>query len=117
MSYLPHVSAAATDSHGRGIAFNLINDIDVAATEAKIAEHRAANAALIEANEQREAREAANLRDIEERERLDRQQRAEDARRTEEEAERERERSRLELINQLVRPHPIHTIAWFGALI
>ncbi|KAG8697291.1 TFIIH/NER complex subunit [Ceratobasidium sp. 395] len=83
------------------IAFNLINDIDVAATEAKIAEHRAANAALIEFNEQREAKEAAALRDIEERERLDRQQRAEEARRAEEEEERERERSRLELINQL----------------
>lgn len=83
------------------IAFNLINGIDVAATEAKIAEHRAANAAIIELNEQREAREAANLRDIEERERLDRQQRAEEARRAEEEEERERERSKLELINQL----------------
>ncbi|QRV74789.1 RNA polymerase II transcription factor B subunit 3 [Ceratobasidium sp. AG-Ba] len=83
------------------IAFNLINGIDVAATEAKIAEHRAANAALIELNEQREAKEAAALRDIEERERLDRQQRAEEARRAEEEEERERERSRLELINQL----------------
>ncbi|CAE6485041.1 unnamed protein product [Rhizoctonia solani] len=82
-------------------AFNLVNDIDVAATEAKIAEHRAANAALIELNEQRESREAANLRDIEERERLDRQQRAEEARRAEEEEERERERSKLELINQL----------------
>ncbi|KAG8748170.1 TFIIH/NER complex subunit [Ceratobasidium sp. 414] len=81
--------------------FNLINDIDVAATEAKIAEHRAANAALIELNEQREAREAAALRDAEERERLDRQQRAEEARRLEEEGEREREQSRLELINQL----------------
>ncbi|KAH7342073.1 CDK-activating kinase assembly factor MAT1-domain-containing protein [Rhizoctonia solani] len=83
------------------IAFNLVNDIDVAAMEAKIAEHRAANAALIELNEQREAREAASLRDIEERERLDRQQRAEEARRAEEEEERERERSKLELINQL----------------
>ncbi|GAB1521657.1 TFIIH/NER complex subunit [Rhizoctonia solani] len=69
--------------------------------EAKIAEHRAANAAIIEMNEQREAREAANLRDIEERERLDRQQRAEEARRAEEEEERERERNKLELINQL----------------
>ncbi|KAG9102679.1 TFIIH/NER complex subunit [Ceratobasidium sp. 370] len=83
------------------LPFNLINDIDVAATEAKIAEHRAANAALIELNEQREAKEAAALRDAEERERLDRQQRAEEARRAEEEEERERERSRLELINQL----------------
>lgn len=84
-------------------AFNLINDIDIAATEARIAEHRAANAALIELNEQREAKDAANLRDIEERERLDRQQRAEEARRAEEEEERERERNKLELINQLVR--------------
>ncbi|CAE6478602.1 unnamed protein product [Rhizoctonia solani] len=82
-------------------AFNLVNDIDVAAMEAKIAEHRAANAALIEQNEQREAQEAANLRNIEERERQDRQQRAEEARRAEEEEERERERSKLELINQL----------------
>jgi hypothetical protein len=82
----------------------LVNDIDVAAMEARIAEHRAANAALIEMNEQREAREAASLRDIEERERLDRQQRAEEARRAEEEEERERERSKLELINQLVGP-------------
>ncbi|CAE6490887.1 unnamed protein product [Rhizoctonia solani] len=82
-------------------AFNLVNDIDVAAMEAKIAEHRAANAALIEQNENREAQEAANLRNIEERERQDRQQRAEEARRAEEEEERERERSKLELINQL----------------
>ncbi|KAB5594851.1 RNA polymerase II transcription factor B subunit 3 [Ceratobasidium theobromae] len=86
---------------GNATAFNLINDIDIAATEARIAEHRAANAALIELNEQREAKDAANLRDIEERERLDRQQRAEEARRAEEEEERERERSKLELINQL----------------
>ncbi|CAE6432667.1 unnamed protein product [Rhizoctonia solani] len=88
-------------SYVHATAFNLVNDIDVAAMEAKIAEHRAANAALIEQNEQREVQEATNLRNIEERERQDRQQRAEEARRAEEEEERERERSKLELINQL----------------
>ncbi|CAE6450465.1 unnamed protein product [Rhizoctonia solani] len=101
VNLVPILSPVFLFSYVRVTAFNLVNDIDVAAMEARIAEHRAANAALIEQNEQREAQEAANLRNIEERERQDRQQRAEEARRAEEEEERERERSKLELINQL----------------
>ena len=49
-------------------AFNLINDIDIPQTEARIAAYRAENAALIELNIQREEAYAQGLRDQEENE-------------------------------------------------
>jgi CDK-activating kinase assembly factor MAT1 len=83
------------------IAFNLINDIDVAETEARIARFRAENAALIELNIQREEAYAQQLREQEEVERRDREVRAQELRREEEEEREEREKGKREIIDKL----------------
>ncbi|GJE86955.1 CDK-activating kinase assembly factor [Phanerochaete sordida] len=83
------------------ITFNLINDIDVAETEARVARYKQENAALIELNIQREEQYAQYLREQEEAERQEREQRAAELRRLEEEEREEREKGRQELIDRL----------------
>ena len=81
--------------------FNLINDIDVPETEARIAAYRKENAALIELNLQREEQYAQYLKEQEEAERQEREQRALEFRRAEEEEREEREKERQEIIDKL----------------
>ena len=83
------------------VAFNLINDIDIPQTEARIAAYRAENAALIELNIQREETYARELRDHEETERRERENRATQLRQEEEEEREEREKERREIIDKL----------------
>ena len=90
-----HLSSLATP------AFNLINDIDVTQTEARIAAYRAENAALIEMNFQREEAYVQALREHEEAEKRDRELRAQELRREEEEEREEREKGKKELIDKL----------------
>ena len=66
------------------VAFNLINEIDVEKTEARIAAYKAENAALIELNIQREERDLMTAQEEEERERQERLERAKEIRREEE---------------------------------
>ncbi|KAI5124330.1 hypothetical protein M0805_008937 [Coniferiporia weirii] len=83
------------------ITFNLINDVDLVETEERILKFRRENAAVIEANVQRDESYATLLREQEE---LDRQRRGERARelaREEEEAREARETERRELIDTL----------------
>jgi CDK-activating kinase assembly factor MAT1 len=82
-------------------AFNLINDIDVPQTEARISAHRAENAALIELNLHREEQYAQALREHEELERQEKEQRAFELRREEEIEREERETSQREIIDRL----------------
>lgn len=82
-------------------AFNLINDIDIAETEARIARYKIENSALIELNLHREELYAQYLKDQEDAERLDREQRAEELRRLEEAEREEREKGRQEIIDKL----------------
>jgi CDK-activating kinase assembly factor MAT1 len=81
--------------------FNLINDIDVPQTEARIAAYRAENVALIEMNLQREEAYAQSLKEQEEAERRERELRALELRREEEEEREEREKDRREIIDKL----------------
>jgi len=83
------------------ITFNLINDIDVPETEARIARYKRENAALIELNVQREEHYAQYLKELEEADRQEREQRALELRRAEEEEREEREKERQELIDKL----------------
>ncbi|KAI0029728.1 CDK-activating kinase assembly factor MAT1-domain-containing protein [Vararia minispora EC-137] len=83
------------------ITFNLINDIDIPETEARIATYRAENAALTELNAQREEAYAQALKEQEETERRERQARAEELRRAEEEERAAREAERQTLIDSL----------------
>ncbi|KAJ3572812.1 hypothetical protein NP233_g2833 [Leucocoprinus birnbaumii] len=83
------------------ITFNLINEIDIPETEARIARYRAENAALIELNIQREEAYAQQLKEQEEAERRDREMRAEEFRRAEEEEREEREKGKREIIDKL----------------
>ncbi|PPQ74207.1 hypothetical protein CVT26_004498 [Gymnopilus dilepis] len=83
------------------ITFNLINDIDIPQTEARIAKYRAENAALIELNIQREEAYAQTLREQEEADRRERELRASQLRREEEEEREEREKERREIIDKL----------------
>lgn len=82
-------------------AFNLINEIDIPQTEARIAAYRAENAALIELNIHREEQYAQALKEQEEAERREREQRALEARQEEEEEREERERGHREIIDRL----------------
>jgi CDK-activating kinase assembly factor MAT1 len=84
-------------------AFNLINEIDLAATEARIAAFRAENAALIQLNIQREKLDAQELQEDEERDRREREERMRALRREEEEERQEREKERRAIIDGLVR--------------
>ncbi|CAL1704285.1 unnamed protein product [Somion occarium] len=83
------------------IAFNLINDIDVAETEARIAQYKIENAAIIEQNLQREEQYAQYLKEQEEADRLEREQRAAELKKLEEEEREEKEKGRQELIDKL----------------
>lgn len=66
------------------IAFNLINDIDVEATQKRIADYRRENSALIEANIQREQSYAKALLEADEAQKRERQLRADELRQAEE---------------------------------
>lgn len=83
------------------LAFNLINEIDIPQTEARIAAYRAENAALIELNIQREEAYAQTLREQEEAEKREREQRASQLRREEVEEREEREKDKREIIDKL----------------
>ena len=87
--------------YSHNLAFNLINEIDIPQTEARIAAYRAENAALIELNIQREEAYAQTLREQEEAEKRDREQRATQLRREEEEEREEREKDKREIIDKL----------------
>ena len=99
------VSGFAIDCIGQSLdstaAFNLINDIDVAQTEARIQAYRAENAALIEFNIQREEQSAQALKEQEEYDRKLREQRTLDIRREEDEEREDREKRERELIDKL----------------
>ncbi|KAH7107740.1 CDK-activating kinase assembly factor [Auriculariales sp. MPI-PUGE-AT-0066] len=83
------------------MTFNLINDLDLAETEAQIAQFKAENAAVLEQNLQLEERATQELQEDEERERALREQNAR-ALQTRDDAERaQREQERRELIDQL----------------
>ncbi|EJF65719.1 CDK-activating kinase assembly factor [Dichomitus squalens LYAD-421 SS1] len=83
------------------ITFNLINDIDVAETEARIRQYRQENAALIELNIKREEEYQRYLQEQEEAERQERELRAQELRRLEEEEREEREKAKQGLIDKL----------------
>ncbi|KAI0781088.1 CDK-activating kinase assembly factor [Trametes elegans] len=83
------------------ITFNLINDIDVPETEARIARYRKENAALIELNAKREEDYARYLQEQEEIERQEREFRAQELRRIEEEERAEREKGKQAIIDKL----------------
>ncbi|KAI0273819.1 CDK-activating kinase assembly factor MAT1-domain-containing protein [Gloeopeniophorella convolvens] len=83
------------------ITFNLINDIDLPETQARIAAYRKENAALTEINQQREEAYAQALKEQEEAERRERQLRAEELRRAEEVERDAREGERRALIDNL----------------
>ncbi|KIK06632.1 hypothetical protein K443DRAFT_674289 [Laccaria amethystina LaAM-08-1] len=83
------------------ITFNLINEINIPQTEARIAAYRAENAALIELNVQREEAYVRALQEQEEAERRERESRALELRREEEEEREEREKDRREIIDKL----------------
>ncbi|KAF7295301.1 CDK-activating kinase assembly factor [Mycena indigotica] len=85
------------------ITFNLINDIDVVGTEARIAKNREANAAIIRENARKEAQYALTLQQTEENERKERELRAEELRREEEEERHARESGKREIIDRLER--------------
>jgi CDK-activating kinase assembly factor MAT1 len=82
-------------------AFNLIHDIDIPQTEARIAAYRAENAVLIELNIQREEQYAQSLREQEDQDRRERELRGLEARRLEEEEREEREDERRRIIDKL----------------
>jgi CDK-activating kinase assembly factor MAT1 len=83
--------------------FNLVNDIDVEKTEAKIAAYKAENAALIELNIQREEREILTAQEEEERDRQEREERAKEIRREEEIEREERTKQHQKILEQLAR--------------
>lgn len=83
------------------IAFNLINDIDVPQTEARIARFRKDNAALIEANIQRDDAYAASLRAQEDLDRLTREERARTLAAEEADERAARDAERRDLIDKL----------------
>lgn len=88
-------------SYDVALAFNLIHEIDLAKTEARIQAYRAENAALIQLNIQREQQYAQALREQEDAERREREYRAMELRREEEEEREEREKGRREIIDRL----------------
>ncbi|KAM5539028.1 hypothetical protein V8D89_007251 [Ganoderma adspersum] len=83
------------------ITFNLINDIDVAETEARIRQYRGENAALIELNIKREEEYQRYLQEQEEAERQERELRAQELRRLEDEEREEREKAKQGIIDRL----------------
>ena len=89
------------NTHDKNAAFNLINDIDIPETQARVVAYRKENAALIELNQQREEAYAQALKEHEEAERRERHLRAEEIRRAEEEERDAREGERRALIDNL----------------
>ena len=85
------------------LAFNLINDIDIPGTEARIQKFRTENAAIIEANIQRDESYAVQLREQEEAERKQREAHARELARLEEEERELREQEKRDLIDKLER--------------
>ncbi|KAG6379141.1 CDK-activating kinase assembly factor MAT1-domain-containing protein [Boletus reticuloceps] len=83
------------------ITFNLINDLDVAETEARIERYRKENVTLIELNVRREEQYIQALKDQEEQDRLEREHRALEARKEEELEREEKEKDRREIIDRL----------------
>ncbi|KAI0797846.1 CDK-activating kinase assembly factor [Abortiporus biennis] len=83
------------------ITFNLINDIDIPETEARIAQYKIENAAVIELNAQRDEQYAQYLKEQEEADRLEREHRASELRRLEQEEQDEKEQSRQAIIDKL----------------
>ncbi|KAH9854081.1 CDK-activating kinase assembly factor [Lenzites betulinus] len=83
------------------ITFNLINEIDVPETEARITQYRKDNAALIELNAKREEEYARYLQEQEEMERQERELRAQEIRRIEEEEREEKEKGKQAIIDKL----------------
>ncbi|KAG5634972.1 hypothetical protein H0H81_000172 [Sphagnurus paluster] len=83
------------------ITFNLIYEVDIPQTEARINAYRAQNAALIELNIQREEAYAQALKEQEEGDRREREMRAMELRREEEEEREEREKGRRDIIDKL----------------
>ncbi|KAF8894406.1 CDK-activating kinase assembly factor MAT1-domain-containing protein [Infundibulicybe gibba] len=83
------------------ITFNLIHEIDLPQTEARINAYRAENAALIELNIHREEAYALALKEQEDAERREREHRASELRREEEEEREEREKGKREIIDRL----------------
>ncbi|EAU88403.2 transcription/repair factor TFIIH subunit Tfb3 [Coprinopsis cinerea okayama7 len=83
------------------ITFNLINEVDIPETEARIAKYKAENAAIIELNLQREEAYARALREQEEYERREKEQRALELRRAEEEEREEKEKDKRSIIDKL----------------
>lgn len=83
------------------IAFNLINNIDVPETEARIATYKAANAALTALNIQREEAYALALKEQEELDRKEREARAAQLAHEEQLEREEKEREQREIIDKL----------------
>ncbi|KAJ8517320.1 hypothetical protein ONZ45_g5498 [Pleurotus djamor] len=83
------------------ITFNLIHEIDIPQTEARILKYREENAALIELNIQRDEAYAQGLKEQEDADRREREHRAAELRRQEEEEREEREKEKRELIDRL----------------
>jgi len=96
-----HAALGAELSFFASPAFNLINEINIPETEARIDAYRKENAALIELNVRRDEQYAQELRDQEEQDRMEREQRAQEARREEELEREEKEKSRREIIDKL----------------
>ncbi|KAM3589492.1 TFIIH/NER complex subunit, variant 2 [Umbelopsis sp. WA50703] len=84
------------------ITFNLINEVDVAETEAKMAQYEKENKDIIAANEARTANEQKTSSYQEELEKKEKEQRLEDYRRQLEEERVMREKEKLEFIRELV---------------
>ncbi|TFK62193.1 MAT1-domain-containing protein [Pluteus cervinus] len=87
------------------ITFNLINDIDLPNTEARIQRNRAENTASIELNNQREELYAQSLKEQEDADRREREHRADELRREEETERAEREKGKREIIDKLETSH------------
>ncbi|KAI6116906.1 CDK-activating kinase assembly factor [Pisolithus croceorrhizus] len=85
------------------ITFNLINEINIPETEARIEAYRKENAALIELNVRREEQYTQELKQQEEQERLEREQALEELEREEKEKGRREIIDRLETYAQLLR--------------
>jgi CDK-activating kinase assembly factor MAT1 len=83
------------------IAFNLINDVNLPETEARIQAYRAENAALIALNQQRELESARTLAEQEALARADRASRADALRKEEADEATAREQERATLIDRL----------------
>ncbi len=83
------------------LTFNLLNHIDVAATETKLAAYASQNAASISRNATLQTCETASLEAHEAAEREQARQRRESARREEEEERLEREESKQSMLDQL----------------